>query len=79
MTNIKEVEQALKAEPFEPFVVVTTDGKQYRVARRECGFVTKSYLNVLQPPAGDKRFLRGPMQYVPREKIAEIKPDPRGA
>ena len=38
-SELQRIEQYLMAEPFEPFVIVMTDGKSYRIERHDqCGF-----------------------------------------
>jgi hypothetical protein len=74
MVDLQDLKRRLHAQPFEPFAVVTTSGDVIEVPRADCGFLTRSYLNILRLPSEGRLIPHGPLRSIEHEQIASIQP-----
>jgi len=77
--NAKEIVIKVKAEPFEPFLVVTSAGDRYEVRHPENLQVVKSgTLYIFSPTDDDEAMVESPV-IVGLHQVASLEPSPNTA
>jgi len=69
----EDVQAMLKAEPFVPLLVRTTDGRSYRITHPKLSMVTRQRL-VLGSPDPEDEDLAGDMVYLAWSVIDSVAP-----